>query len=122
MVQISQGDINHPQVDEQWDLVGSLTIWFIWKACYREVFKGIKEHPMETVMKIWLEIIHTLQGQYDAIRGASDKATKRRLDFHKVWQHGPFCIQKGGRILWQYAPLEWLFPSFILSQQRSKIF
>ena len=60
MVRISQGDINYPQVDEQFDLVGSLTIWFIWKACCKEFFESIKEPPVETVMKIWLEIIHTL--------------------------------------------------------------
>ena len=40
MVQISQGHINHPQVDEQWDLVGSLTIWFIWKQGSLREHKG----------------------------------------------------------------------------------
>ena len=65
---------------------------------------------------------HTLQGQYDAIRGALDKATKRRLAFHKVWQHGPFYIQQDGNILWQHATPKWLFPPFYPLTAESKDF
>ena len=42
LVTLSQRDIGHPDVDEQQDMISSLTIWFIWKEKCKEVFLRAK--------------------------------------------------------------------------------
>ena len=65
---------------------------------------------MECVKEIWLEIIHTLKGQYDNIIGLSQEAESKRRRFHVQWKRYPFYDLYGLRPKWCYAAPRWLFP------------
>ena len=96
--------------DLRWELVSSLTLWFVWCARCHRVFEGQLEPSAVTVRAIWLELIHTLRGQLDRIQGSSEKAERRRQAFHQTWQAGPFYTLQPGRVCWHYRPPVWLFP------------
>ncbi|MCO5568556.1 hypothetical protein L7F22_022255 [Adiantum nelumboides] len=100
--------------DPRWELLSSLTLWFIWRArCCRSI-EGQLEPPAETVRAIWQEILHTLRGCFERIQGDSDSATQRRLAFHSTWSRGPFYSHSSGPLCWHYRPPIWLFPPPIL--------
>ena len=115
LVRLPHGSICHPDVHVQWDMVNSHNFWFAGKV------RGKKGPPVGTVIQIWLEIAHTLRGQYDAIRGSLHKAIRKRLAFQKVWQHSPFYTLQLEEKQWQYAQQKQLFPPFLLSQHRARM-
>ena len=120
LVRLAHGGICHPDGHEQWNMVSSVMIWFVWKARCKEDFEGKMEPPVKTVLKIWLEIIHTLRRQYDVISGSSDRTLEKRFTFHKFWQHDPFYIHHCGEIQWQYALPKWQFPPFYFLWQSAR--
>lgn len=89
-------------------MIGSLATWFIWRARCRQVFEGRAVPPAETVRDFWLELIHTLRGQYERLQGTSDRMVRARFAFLQLWGKEPFYLQHSGR--WQYQPPVWLFP------------
>ena len=93
-----------------WELLSSTTMWFIWKARCKKVFKGSKTPPAKTVSTIWVELVLTLRSQFESIIGDSDVAEQRRLHFHKTWTPAPFYFQRGSAIIWNYHPPKWIFP------------
>ena len=64
-----------------WELLSSTTMWFIWKARCKKVFKLSKNPAVEIVSAIWLELVLTLRSQLEIIIG---DAEQRRLHFHKT--------------------------------------
>ena len=55
--------------DECWEIICTITMWQIWKARCQKVFQAVTIPPVEIVATIWEDIIHTLKGQYGAIKG-----------------------------------------------------
>ena len=55
-----------PQI---WQLVSSITIWYIWKARCLKVFQNMIERPAQIIYGIWTEISHNLIGLLDSIKG-----------------------------------------------------
>ena len=102
-------------------MVSSLKIWFARKARCKEVLVGKKEWHVEIVIKVWLDIIHTLRGQNDAISGSSDKDLKKRLAFHKVWQHAAFYTYKQGEMHSNMLHRNGYFLLFPLVKQSARI-
>ena len=96
--------------DLQWELIGSLAVWFVWRARCRRIFEGRAVPPAESIRDFWLELIHTLRGQYDRLQGSSDAMVRRRLAFLSVWGKGPYLSQASGTVRWHYRPPVWLFP------------
>ena len=94
--------------DRRWELIGSLAVWFIWRSRCRQVFEGIAVPPAETIRDFWLELIHTLRGQYERLQGSSDSMERARFAFLQLWGKEPFYIQRSRR--WQYQPPVWLYP------------
>ena len=69
--------------------------------------KDISANSMEdvdVVKEIWVTLINTLKGEYDAIKGDSHIVFKKRWERMKV-----FCMVNGG-ICWRYLPPLWVFP------------
>ena len=93
------------QRDRAWELISSLTLWFTWRARCTRVFEGRQEPPAETVRAMWLELIHTLRGQYDQLR-----SERRRRAFFVTWREGLFYHRSSAAIRWHYRPRVWLFP------------
>ena len=57
-----------------------------------------------------LTLVHTLKGEFDAIKGDSDVVLRKKEVFKKTWERmnvfykGNFCIY------WRYQPPLWVFP------------
>ena len=55
-----------------------------------KTYKQVTDAPSETIRKIWLDILHSLEGQYDAIKDNSDMAMTQQLLFSAVWKEALF--------------------------------
>ena len=55
-----------PQI---WQLLSSITIWYIWKARCLKAFQNVTERPAQIISGIWTEIVHNLRGFLDSIKG-----------------------------------------------------
>ena len=53
--------------DKVWSTIYSLAVWILWKARCKFVFQNVKPNAVELVKEIWLMLLHTLRGQYEAI-------------------------------------------------------
>ena len=67
--------------DECWEIICTITMWQIWKARCQKVFQDVTIPPAEIVAAIWEDIIHTLKGQYGAIKGGLETTEHCRLKF-----------------------------------------
>ena len=104
---------------QRWELICSIAAWSVWRARCTGVFEGKGVPPAETVRDFWMELIHTLRGQYEARRGSSERMRRRREAFLRLWRDDLFYIETSGTIRWQYRPPVWLFPpSYFMRQPR----
>ena len=72
-----------------WELLSSTTICYILRACCSLIFYQVRVSPIEVVRNIWLDMIHTLKGQWDCLRGDSDTKTVQCLQFINLWEDTP---------------------------------
>ena len=64
--------INSVQNGVVWEPICSITLWFLWASRCRRIFQQIQWNVVDVVKEIWLTLVHTLKGEYDAIKGDSD--------------------------------------------------
>ena len=86
--------------DQRWELISSLGMWFVWRARCRRIFEGRTVPAAETVRDFWVELIHTLCGQYEQLQGDSESRQGRRRAFLQRWGTGPFFFWRAGSVLW----------------------
>ena len=55
-----------------WELLSITTMWFLWTARCSKAFDNIMVHPVEIVRNVWMQMVHTLKGQYDEIKGKTN--------------------------------------------------
>ena len=65
---------------------------------------------MDVVKEIWLTSMHTLKGEYDAIKGDSDVVFRKQEVFKKRWERMNVFCMVNGCIRWRYQPPLWVFP------------
>ena len=63
----------------------STSINHFWKAQCSLIFHQLKTSTIELVSNIWLDIVHTLKGQWDGIVGDSDAKIAQWHEFLIVW-------------------------------------
>ena len=97
-------------MQEVWELLCTTTMWFIWTARCSKVFGNTTIHPVESTRNVWMEMVHTLKGQYEDIKGETDVAVLQRLEFSVYWKKTPFLTIQNSRPKWCLAPPVWLFP------------
>ena len=97
-------------MQEVWELLCTTTMWFIWTARCSKVFGNTTIHPVESTRNVWMEMVHTLKGQYEDIKGETDVAVLQRLEFIVYWKKTPFLTIQNSRPKWCLAPPVWLFP------------
>ena len=102
--------------DMVWSTISSLVVWVLWKARCKCVFQKVKQNAVDLVKEVWLMLIHTLRGQYDAIIGEPEVVIRRQQNFREIWKNAEVFISFGERIKWRYAPPRWLFPPPVLEQ------
>ena len=105
-----------------WSTISSLVVWVLWKARCKCVFQKIKQNAVELVKEVWLMLLHTLRGQYDAIVGEPEVVIRKQQQFRKIWQYVEVFTSFGERIKSRYAPPRWLFPPAILEQPYMRAF
>ena len=59
--------------------------------------------------KIWLMLLHTLRGQYEAIHGEPDVLFRKQQHFRESWKKAEVFSYFGDRMKWRYAPPKLLF-------------
>ena len=106
---------NKPQI---WQLVSSITNWYIWKA----MFEGISKCDWKTYPNnfgIWTEIVHNLGGSLHTIKGNMQQAELKWLQFHAICNGGK---RISGKVEWFYSTKqdkhEW--SNFLLLRLRNK--
>ena len=52
--------------DKVWSTISSLVVWVLWKARCKCIFQKFKPNVVELVNEIWLMLLHTVRGQYEA--------------------------------------------------------
>ena len=77
---------------------------------------NFKLNAVKLVKEIWLMLLHTLRGQYEAIHGEPDVVFRKQQQFREIWKKAEVFTYFGDRIKWRYAPPRWLFPPSILKR------
>ena len=98
------------EIQPLWEILSSTTMWYIWKARCALVLDNRATNSVVSVREIWLHIVLTLRGQFDAIQGDSDRRIIQRLAFIKRWKKYPFFMVTNGTPEWCYRPPSWIFP------------
>ena len=100
--------------DKVWSTISSLVVWILWKARCKCVFQNVKPNAVELVKEIWLMLLHTLRGQYEAIHDELDIVFRKQQQFREIWKKVEILSYFGDRMRGRYAPPKWLFPPPIL--------
>ena len=102
----------HERYVDIWLLVVGLTVWQVWVSRCKETFTGKRTPPIESLMMLWFNLISTLQGEFESLRGPSDASEEassrpfpsemeRFSDGYRWWM----AMQSGF-----IKPPRWLFP------------
>ena len=68
-------------MQEVWELLCTTTMCFIWTARCAKVFGNTSGYPMESVGNVWMQMVHTLKGWYEEIKGETHVAVLQHLEF-----------------------------------------
>ena len=98
------------EVQPLWEILSSTTTYNIWKARCSLVFHQVRASPIELVKSIWLDMVHTLKGQWDCIVGDSNDKGAQRHQFPTLWTTTPLMASKNGSPFWHFHPPKWFFP------------
>ena len=98
------------EVQPVWEILSSTTIYHIWKVRCSLIFHQLKTPLAELVSNIWLDIVHTLKGQWDGIVGDSDAKIAQQHEFITIWKVAPFMTTNCDNPYWHFQPPKWLFP------------
>ena len=88
-----------PQI---WQLISSITNWYIWKARRLKVFQNVTERSTQIISGIWIEIVHNLRGLLDSIKGNTHQAELKRLEFYAIYDIGIFYRRLFDKVEWFY--------------------
>ena len=98
------------EVQPVWEILSGTTIYHIWKIRCSLIFHQVKTPPIELVSSIWLDIVHTLKGQWDGIVRDSDAKIAQWHEFIPIWKATPFMTTNYGTRYLHFQPPKWLFP------------
>ena len=79
-----------------WEILISIVVYHIWKVRCSLIFHQLKTPPAEVVSSIWLDIVHTLKGQWDGIVRDSEAKIAQRSAFLIIWTATPFMTSNYG--------------------------
>ena len=69
-----------------WKFNSSIVLWALWTSRRRRIFQEIQWNVVDVVKEIWLTLMHTLKGEYDAIKGDSNAVFRKQEVFKKRWE------------------------------------
>ena len=101
-----QIETDKPQI---WQLVSSITIWYIWKAQCLRVFQNVTKRPAQIISGIWTKIVHNLRGLLDSVKGNTQPAELKLLELHAIWDIGIFYKRLFDKVECFYSAPKYLF-------------
>ena len=61
-----------------WETISSITLCVLWTSRCLRIFQQIQWNDVDVVNEIWLTLVHTLKGEFDAIKGDSDVVLRKK--------------------------------------------
>ena len=74
-----------------------------------KVFQNVSERPAQIIYGIWTEIVHNLRGSLDNIKGNTQQAELKRLEFHAIWDRDIFNRWISDKVEWFNSISKYLF-------------
>ena len=91
-------------MQEVWELLCTTRMWFIWTVRCSKVFGNTIVHLVESVQYVWMQMVHTLKGRYEEIKGETNVAVLQCLKFIAYWKNASFLTLQNSRPRWCLAP------------------
>ena len=87
-----------------WNVVSVNALWVWWKCSCNKKYKGI-EYNVVDIIKMFLDnLVHTIKGEYNSIKGTTEKVHKKRMKIRKIWWPMPLWMNRSHEGHWNYAP------------------
>ena len=93
-----------------WNIVSINALWVWWKCRCSKKYEGIEYNVVDMIKMFWDNLVHTVKGEYDSIKGTPEKVHKKRRKLRKIWWPIPLWLDESHEDRWNYAPPRWLFP------------
>ena len=77
-----------------WELLCNITIYYIWKASWSNIFHEARASLVEMVHNIWRDMMHTLKGQWGCLIGDSEAKVAQHHQFLTQWELLQLCPPK----------------------------
>ena len=61
-----------------WNIVSVNALWVWWKCHCNKKLEGIKYNVVDMTKMLWDNLVHTIKGEYDSIKGTPEKVHKKR--------------------------------------------
>ena len=84
------------EVQLLWEILSSTTAYYIWKGRCSLIFHQVRVSSTKLVYSIWLDMVHTLKGQWDCIVGDFDDKAAQCHEFLILWTITPLMTSKNG--------------------------
>ena len=65
--------------------------------------------PAQIISENWIEIVHNLKDFLDSIKGNTQQAELKQLEFHAIWDINRFYRQISDTVEWFYCTPKYLF-------------
>ena len=68
----------------------------------QSLLQNVTERSSQLISGIWIEVVHTLIGLLDSIKGNAHQAKIKHLEFHAIWDIGIFYQRLVDMVEWFY--------------------
>ena len=93
-----------------WNIVSINALWVWWKCRCSKKYEGIEYTVVDIIKMFWDNLVHTVKGEYDNIKGTAEKVCKKRRKIRQIWYPIPLWLDGTHENSWNYMPPRWLFP------------
>ena len=88
------------------------------------LFEGFSKCDRKTypiISGIWTKIVHNLRGLLDSIKGNTQQAELKGLEFHAIWDIGIFYRHLSDKVEWFYSAPKYLFKAMGRIQKKGDL-
>ena len=93
-----------------WNIVSINALWVWWKCRCSKKYEGIEYNVVDMIKMFWDNLVHTVKGEYDNIKGPAERVHKKRRKIRQTWWPIPLWLEGTHENCWNYVPPRWLFP------------
>ena len=91
-------------------IVSTNALWVWWKCRCSKKYEGIEYNVVDMIKMFWDNLVHTVKGEYDNIKGPVEKVHKKRRKIRQTWSPIPLWLDGTHENYWNYVTPRWLFP------------